>query len=76
MQEDCLTRIPAHDGDSMNVLDQASGEGWTVYHGDCVEVVGGLPDASVDYSIFSPPFASLYTYSNSPRDMGNCRTQD
>ena len=60
----------------MNVLDQASGEGWTVYHGDCVEVVGGMPDASVDYSIFSPPFASLYTYSNSPRDMGNCRTQD
>lgn len=57
----------------MKVMDQASGNGYTAYHGDCVEVVGGLPDRSVDYSIFSPPFASLYTYSNSPRDMGNCR---
>ncbi|HQU89753.1 MAG TPA: DNA methyltransferase [Denitromonas sp.] len=36
----------------------------------------GLPDHSVHYSIFSPPFASLYTYSNSPRDMGNCRTNE
>ena len=44
-----------------------------MYHGDCVEVLRGLPERSVDYSIFSPPFASLYTYSNSPRDMGNCR---
>jgi DNA modification methylase len=44
-----------------------------MYQGDCVEVLEGLPERSVDYSIFSPPFASLYTYSNSPRDMGNCR---
>jgi hypothetical protein len=36
-------------------------------------VLRGLPAASIDYSIFSPPFASLYTYSNSPRDMGNVR---
>lgn len=57
----------------MNVVDQATGAGYVAYHGDCVEVVAGLPDRSVDYSIFSPPFASLYTYSNSPRDMGNCR---
>ncbi len=52
----------------------ADGEGWTVHLGDCVEVVGEMPDNSVDYSIFSPPFASLYTYSNSDRDMGNCKT--
>lgn len=58
----------------MIALDQQSGDGWTAYNGDCVEVVSALPDRSVDYSIFSPPFASLYTYSNSPRDMGNCRT--
>ena len=57
----------------MNVLDQVSGNGYTAFHADCVEVVAQLPDRSVDYSIFSPPFASLYTYSNSPRDMGNCR---
>ena len=57
----------------MNVLNQHTGENFALYHGDCVEVVAGLPAKSVDYSIFSPPFASLYTYSNSPRDMGNCR---
>lgn len=57
----------------MNCLDSTSGENWQLFHGDCVEVLRGLPDRSVDYSIFSPPFASLYTYSNSPRDMGNVR---
>lgn len=57
----------------MNCLEQSSGDGYTIFNGDCVDVVKGLPDRSVDYSIFSPPFASLYTYSNSPRDMGNCR---
>jgi DNA modification methylase len=57
----------------MNCLDMAMGTGWALYHGDCVEVLQGLPERSVDYSIFSPPFASLYTYSNSPRDMGNVR---
>ena len=58
----------------MDIIKQQSGENWNLYNGDCVEVVSGLPDSSIDYSIFSPPFASLYTYSNSPRDMGNCRT--
>lgn len=58
----------------MNVINQSSGENWTVWNGDCVEVLRGIPSRSVDYSIFSPPFSSLYTYSNSPRDMGNCRT--
>lgn len=57
---------------AMNVLDQAHGERWAMYHADCVEGVRGLPDESVHYSVFSPPFASLYTYSASPRDMGNC----
>lgn len=58
----------------MKVLDQHITERFAAYHGDCVDVVRGLPDASVHYSIFSPPFASLYTYSASPRDMGNCGT--
>lgn len=57
----------------MDVLDQVVTEQYAIYHGDCVDVCRGLPDASVDYSVFSPPFASLYTYSNSPRDMGNVR---
>jgi DNA modification methylase len=55
------------------VLNQAIGENYALYNGDCVEVLRGIPTHSVDYSIFSPPFASLYTYSNSPRDMGNVR---
>lgn len=53
-----------------------TGDRWTMHLGDCVETVRGLADASVDYTIFSPPFASLYTYTNSPRDMGNCRDHD
>ena len=58
----------------MNVLDQTIGEDFALYHGDCVEVLKLLPAQSIGYSIFSPPFSSLYTYSNSPRDMGNCRS--
>ena len=57
----------------MNCIEQVVTDTYALYHGDCVEVLRGLPDASVGYSIFSPPFASLYTYSNSPRDMGNVR---
>mgnify|MGYP000870868951 FL=1 len=60
----------------MNCLDQDITDQWAMYHGDAVEVLAGLPEKSVDYSIFSPPFASLYTYSNSPRDMGNCKTHE
>lgn len=58
----------------MNCIDQTIGDNFALYRGDCVEVLKGIPESSIDYSIFSPPFASLYTYSNSPRDMGNCRT--
>jgi len=46
---------------------------YTAIHGDCIEALRDLPDECIGYSIFSPPFASLYTYSNSPRDMGNCK---
>ena len=60
----------------MHCIDQSIGESFALYHGDCVEVLAGLPDHSMHYSIFSPPFASLYTYSNSPRDMGNCRSNE
>jgi DNA modification methylase len=56
--------------------DTRSGKDWTMHLGDCVEVVKRMPTASVDYTIFSPPFASLYTYSDSMRDMGNCATHD
>lgn len=56
---------------AMNVLNQHVTEDFAAYHGDCAEVLTGLPDNSVDYVIYSPPFASLYVYSDSDRDMGN-----
>ena len=53
------------------VLGQQQGQDWILYNGDCVEVVRGLPSDKMHFQIFSPPFESLYTYSNSDRDMGN-----
>lgn len=60
----------------MDVINQAGGENWTIFQGDCIEVMAGLPDESVGFSVFSPPFSQLYTYSNSDRDLGNCRSDD
>lgn len=57
----------------MKVLDQKSGENWVLYNGDSCEILAGIPTASIHYSITSIPFASLYTYSNSERDLGNSR---
>ena len=57
----------------MNVLNQLIDSKFALYQGDCVETLCGIPDDSIHYAIFSPPFASLYTYSNSDRDMGNSR---
>jgi hypothetical protein len=59
--------------DGIDALNQRDGNGWTLCNGDSVEVVAAMPESSVDYWIFSPPFASLYTYSNSRRDMSNCK---
>lgn len=51
--------------------DIAEGNGWKLHLGDCVEIIKEIPDDSIYYSLFSPPFASLYTYTDSNRDMGN-----
>jgi hypothetical protein len=48
------------------------GDGWQMHHGDCVRVARQIQDESIDFSVFSPPFADLFTYSNDPQDMGNC----
>jgi len=56
----------------MNILEQAEGENWSLYNADCVELCASLPDNSVDLSVYSPPFANLYIYSDSVADMGNC----
>lgn len=53
---------------------QYEGNGFALYNGDSCEIMKAIPDNSIHYSIFSPPFAQLYVYSNSIRDLGNCRS--
>jgi DNA modification methylase len=57
---------------TIQALDAKKTDDWAMYNGDCVEVVRQLPDKSVDFEVFSPPFANVYLYSDSTRDMGNC----
>lgn len=59
--------------DGVKVLDQTVTDRFSLFNADCCEVLKALPERSIHYSIFSPPFASLYTYSSSARDMGNSR---
>jgi DNA modification methylase len=59
-----------------NCLEQHIGTDFALYNGDCCEVIQSIPDESIHLSVFSPPFADLYAYSDSPRDMGNCRNYD
>jgi len=56
--------------------DDAAGDGWRLMLGDSAERMKEIPDGSVDLSVFSPPFASLYTYSASDRDLGNSADYD
>lgn len=58
------------------VINQVVTDKYSLYNGDSCEIIKGIPDNSIHYTIFSPPFASLYTYSNSERDMGNCKTDE
>jgi DNA modification methylase len=58
------------------VIDQAHGDGWSLYNGDSAEVLPGLPAQSIDMAVFSPPFSLLYTYSATDRDLGNSATDD
>lgn len=53
--------------------EKISGDSFTLFHGDCVEKIKLVKDDSVDFSIFSPPFADLYTYSDNMLDMGNSK---
>ena len=53
--------------------DVYEGDGFTVHLSDCVKLARKIEDNSLDYSVFSPPFADLFVYSNSDHDMGNCR---
>jgi DNA modification methylase len=55
----------------MAVIDQLITDRYAIYSGDCMEVMPGLPDGSIHLSIYSPPFAGLYIYSSSERDLSN-----
>jgi len=54
---------------------KTKGANWTAIHGDSVLETQKIETETIDYTIFSPPFASLYTYSDSERDMGNCKNE-
>jgi len=58
------------------ITDDARGEGWHLMLGDSCERLAELEDRSVDLTVFSPPFASLFTYSPTPRDLGNSNTRE
>ena len=60
----------------MDVLAQTVEKKYGMYNGGSVELIKNIPDNSIHYTLFSPPFASLYTYSNSDRDMGNSKGDD
>jgi DNA modification methylase len=59
-----------------NVIDQVLTDAYALYHGDCIDVMQGLPDRSVHMSVYSPPFGGLYNYSSDERDLSNCRDYD
>ena len=60
----------------MAIITENITEKYALYNGDCCEVMPGIPDESIHFSIYSPPFCGLYQYSSSERDMSNCRSYD
>lgn len=73
---DNLTKQPKRFTIMKSDIVSRSEKNWTVHHGDCVRVARQMADNSVGFSVFSPPFADLFTYSNDVQDMGNCRNLD
>lgn len=57
----------------MAIVEQKITENYAVYNGDCMDVMGRLPNGKVHLSVYSPPFGGLYHYSSSERDLSNCR---
>lgn len=56
---------------AVRCLNSAEGAAWKAINGDCVDVLRQLPDQSIGFSVYSPPFGALFVYSDSERDMGN-----
>lgn len=61
---------------ALKCLGESHGDNFAMYHGDCVDVVGQIPDASIDFSVYSPPFLGLYLYNDSAADFGNCKSDE
>lgn len=61
---------------AVRCLNEAHGQNWSIYHGESADVLQFLPTTSVDFAIYSPPFASLFTYSASIADMGNSTDEE
>lgn len=57
-------------------INEAHGASFAAYQGDCVSVLSQMPAESIDFSVYSPPFAGLYIYSDSQADMANCSDDD
>jgi DNA modification methylase len=60
----------------MAVKNQTIEKLYALYNGDSCEVLASFPDNSIDFSVFSPPFADLFCYSDSPADLGNCKSYE
>lgn len=77
MRREMSAAISAHHGSLQKPvcteIETASGTDWTLHYGDCVIAMKDMQDGSIDLSVFSPPFANLYIYSDSLNDMGNTR---
>jgi DNA modification methylase len=61
---------------AIQCLNDRHGDGFSAYHGDCVDVLRQFPEASFDFAVYSPPFSGLYIYNDSIADMGNCQDDD
>ena len=57
----------------LKVISQKVENNWAAYNGDSCEVLKGIPEASIDLSVYSPPFVDLFCYSSTERDLGNCQ---
>ena len=66
----------ARKGRDVYEQDVAEGKNWKLYLDDAVEASREIASDSIDFSVFSPPFLSLFIYSDSVRDIGNCSGDD
>jgi DNA modification methylase len=78
MQDEMRLAILSNTKKQVNQTESKSylGEDYKLILGDCVEEVAKLPENSIDYSFFSPPFGALYVFSNDPKDMSNVKNND